>query len=242
LQFAWNRDGAAAFEAVVLEPCPASRLLSRERWWVRKLHAREDARGYNFMDPVESVGYARDFVVHDPRGKVFHVRNLHRFCRERGLNSAILTLVAQGKTHSWRGWACRYAEMSERTWLRRRPSFGRRRDDYIVQDPTGNAFPVDGLFRFCVSHGLDLSAMLNVAEGRQRHHQWWRCWRAEAPLASEFRPARIRARYPDGRVEVVTNVAALARRLGCSAAGIFSAAAHGGTCYRVGFDRVVLAG
>lgn len=225
LQGAWDQDGPGNFAVEVLERCSPSRLLERERYWMRRRRSRNDRYGYNFADPVASVGRTREYVVYGPRGGVYRIRNLHRFCCRRGLNSANLTLVAQGKKHSDRGWACRYAEMPEREWLRRRPKLGLVLAEYVAYSPDGDEFTVDRLAQFCRKHGLTLTCMLNVAKGRQWQHRGWRCCRlGERPVSPE---PLLRVRTPDGRRMEVRNVKAFAATEGLAYTSIFHAVNRG---------------
>ena len=49
---------------------------------------------------------AKTYVCIDPTGEEFIVRNLHRFCNERNMDSSGLGAVARGRLKQYRGWLC----------------------------------------------------------------------------------------------------------------------------------------
>jgi group I intron endonuclease len=53
--------------------------------------------------------HALDYIVTDPDGNEYEIRNLAEFCREHGLGRASMRRMAQGRQSTpYRGWRCRY--------------------------------------------------------------------------------------------------------------------------------------
>lgn len=49
---------------------------------------------------------SKSWIVTDPEGNVYHVRNLSAFCREHGLSMANMSQTAHGKQSHHKGWKC----------------------------------------------------------------------------------------------------------------------------------------
>jgi group I intron endonuclease len=50
------------------------------------------------------------WVVIDPQGNEYTIKNLEKFCRDNGLTARGMLYVAQGKYTHHKGWKCRYTE------------------------------------------------------------------------------------------------------------------------------------
>jgi hypothetical protein len=48
------------------------------------------------------------FIITDPKGNTFEIKNLNKFARTTGLDQGNLTKVAQGKLHQHKGYIVRY--------------------------------------------------------------------------------------------------------------------------------------
>ncbi len=185
LQFAWNKHGEQAFEFVLLEECTVGDLRARETHWVKECRAQDDRFGYNFVDPADSVGRQREFIVTDPDGNEQRIWNLNKFCRENGLGASCnMTLVAQGKHMHCKGWLCRYADEPLYDWLEKRDRFSQRSastkwygGEYLVTDPKGKEYRVFRLSAFCAEHGLSYDCMMQAVRGVQYQHKGWTCQR-----------------------------------------------------------------
>jgi hypothetical protein len=51
---------------------------------------------------------AKRWICTAPDGTVYHVVNLHGFCREHGLTGSTMARVAKGHHHQHKGWTCRH--------------------------------------------------------------------------------------------------------------------------------------
>lgn len=175
LQRAWDRFGASAFVVDTLERAVVyDDAAQREAYWIGNF-----PRVFNTGDPRDLGTHAQKYyVVTSPDGAVFEVVNLNRFCRDRGFPSACLTLVAQCRKPSHRGWTCRYTTMAPAEWARRQAAFRKARDlrsklyrgGYRVTAPDGYRYVVMSLRPWAEARGLDASALVRVARGEARHH------------------------------------------------------------------------
>ena len=64
-------------------------------------------RPQHVIDAVVNA-HAMNFVVVDPDGKEYRIRNLAAFCRDQGLDRRSMLGVAQGRGKQYKGWKCRY--------------------------------------------------------------------------------------------------------------------------------------
>lgn len=183
LQFAYDKYGEDSFECRILEAHEADGLLECERYWISMYDARNDQFGYNFVDPVESVGRVRRYVVYPPDGEPVEIENLHKFCRENGLCSVNMTRVAQHKASHHKHWLCRYADVTESQWLEARDRVFTLKaktqktftGDYVAIAPDGSRYRVWDLPWFCSRHSLPYTGAISAASNG------WRCksWRIE---------------------------------------------------------------
>lgn len=47
-----------------------------------------------------------DWIVTNPNGEIFHIRNLCEFCRNNNLHNGSMVYVSQGKQKTHKGWLC----------------------------------------------------------------------------------------------------------------------------------------
>lgn len=53
-----------------------------------------------------------DWILTDPNGKSFHIKNLKKFCRENNLHNGHLIGVAKGRNEHHKKWKCSYFNMA----------------------------------------------------------------------------------------------------------------------------------
>lgn len=61
----------------------------------------------------------------------------------------------------------------------------RQKGLYIITDPEGNETEIENFSKFCRDHGLNKSAMYEVARGKRRHHKQYICRKKEYKNASD---------------------------------------------------------
>jgi group I intron endonuclease len=79
---------------------------------VRERLSRQ-ARAYFAANPaarIRASEYAsvRTYILTDPDGNVYEIRNLTAFCRERGLTPRCFAYILHGDSTHHKGWTCRY--------------------------------------------------------------------------------------------------------------------------------------
>lgn len=125
LQEAWGLYGPSAFKFTVLETVPSQKLLEREQVWLDQLDPDGD-RSFNCSQDVfrpclgrtkshdarSRISEARSqaWVVTDPSGSEFRIKNLYQFCHEHDLNPSTMCAVANGKRNHHHGWKCKSVE------------------------------------------------------------------------------------------------------------------------------------
>lgn len=50
-----------------------------------------------------------DWIITDPNGNTFKIRNLYKFCKENGLRTASMCEVAHGNRKTYKKWKCKHA-------------------------------------------------------------------------------------------------------------------------------------
>ena len=139
-------------------------------WQVKK---ENDAR--DFLDSSDFVlEHTGKYKVISPEGIEYIIDNLTKFCRENGLAQCKMTLVAQGKRKNHKGWQIRY-EGDTREFLDSSEFRTSNTRNYKVTSPEGIEFFIDNLAKFCRENELERSAMISVAQGKQRKHKGWKC-------------------------------------------------------------------
>jgi len=58
-------------------------------------------------------------------------------------------------------------------------SIAKQKGLYIITDPEGNETSVENFSKFCRDHGLNKSAMYEVARGNRKHHKQYTCRKKE---------------------------------------------------------------
>ena len=56
-----------------------------------------------------------EYIITDPNGASYNIRNLHQFCKDNNLTSSNMTIVAQGKRPHHKGWRCSYATPNQKS-------------------------------------------------------------------------------------------------------------------------------
>lgn len=172
LQFAWNKHGSDAFTIAVLEECNPAKLLEREQHYL------------DTMQPFGETGFNLSRKAGAPMAGLKHTPE----AREK-IKAALLGRHVSPKTR---------AKLSEsQKGKSRPPSFGTtvsralkgrklspehnrnkslgQKKYYIVISPGGVETLIRGIMDFCREHNLRYNKMIEVAQGKRKHHMGWRC-------------------------------------------------------------------
>jgi len=52
---------------------------------------------------------SKEYIITDPQGKIYHIKNLRKFCTEYGLDQGNMTRVSKGIIKKNKGWLCKFA-------------------------------------------------------------------------------------------------------------------------------------
>jgi hypothetical protein len=66
-----------------------------------KSHKRTEEHKKN-----NALAHCKSWLVTDPTGNTFIIKNMNEFCKNNGLLTGRMTLVSQGKYKQHRGWTC----------------------------------------------------------------------------------------------------------------------------------------
>ena len=47
-----------------------------------------------------------EYIITNPEGESFKIKNMRKFCRENNLHSGYMYLVANGKKNNYKKWTC----------------------------------------------------------------------------------------------------------------------------------------
>lgn len=74
----------------------------RERWLTN--NPNYDPHIRQNMSLIQS----KEYIVTDPHGKIFIIKNLKQYCKDNNLNNGNMCSVAKGKLNHYKGWKCEY--------------------------------------------------------------------------------------------------------------------------------------
>jgi len=202
LQQAWDKYGEANFEFSVLEFVSESDLLRAEQAWIDTTKCTNRRLGFNISPIAGSTGdlFAQvweGFI--DPDGNEVTITNLHRFCRQYGLDFPSMHRLAKGesKLKSYKGW-------THKNSVRQR-DYVKTYNGFI--DPDGHPVgPITNLAAFCRDHSLDNTHMVAVVKGRICSHQGWTYDKGRQNLHKLRKYTGFIS--PDGRRVLITNLKA----------------------------------
>jgi hypothetical protein len=181
LMNAYRKYGEDVFRFGVLEFVDGDNLLEREQAWLDSEHTHDDTIGFNIgaiaggpKGCKRSAGFKARLSKErshvwmgfiSPSGEMVTITNLFAFCKKHGLTPSHMRALADGTALSCKGWR----HVSGRA---ARKKFMKTYEGFI--DPRGNAVgPVTGIHQFCLANGLDVSAMMLLANGGYRQYKGW---------------------------------------------------------------------
>ncbi len=138
---------------------------------------------------------AKQWLLTDPNGQTYTIKNLADFCREHNLNHRAMGSVSRGEWSKHRGWTCQRLSPPKVNRSRGRKqtpeaiakSVAKTAKWWTAIGPTGENFgPFQSLNSFCQEHHLDQGEMSKVSRGLRKHHKGWTCQKkSEAPNPTE---------------------------------------------------------
>jgi len=184
LQRAWNKYGEESFEFFIVESMAASPdiIVKAEQRWIDYYRQSTEIDCYNLRPEASSskgikrslewIGklIARNKKLFPgfigPDGQEYrNIVNLKDFCRDHGLNYGDMHEVFSGNRRHHKGW--RRIDNPQQI-IQYRGQLRR------FTAPDGQVFQTTDFVAFCQDHGLDHSAMVEVAKGRRNHHKGWK--------------------------------------------------------------------
>lgn len=183
LQNAWNKYGERNFRFEVMEYISEEKLFDVEQGYLDKLNAYERDVGFNLSRTArgpETDKLVKEYIVTLPSGEEIYVKNLLKFCRDRGIGTCGgLHQVARGLLNQCEGYKARYAYQSESEWketLTRSDKSGPGwKGKYKITCPDGQVIIVSSLMRFCKDHGLSQGNMAAICRGERNQHKGYKC-------------------------------------------------------------------
>lgn len=188
LQRAWNLHGEDNFKFEITEETSVNTLIGREQFWLDNKQSYNPVIGFNLCKKAYStLGkppsqkcidiISKKWIIIDPQGNEFLIKNLTKFCRENKVSRETLKNIALGIGVSHKGWKCR-PDIPIDEWNKIREK--RMLDNghfkkWRVIDPSGNEFIIINLKKFCRENNLVDTNMHRVAKGLCGYHKGWQC-------------------------------------------------------------------
>lgn len=187
LQNAWNKYGGDRFVFEVLEYVMSFAVLEREQYWLDKLKPYDANTGFNIALDASSPMRGRVFSPESREklrlthlGKPKSPEAIERSAAKRRgrkipddqkekMRQAKLGKKASPETRAKLSAARKGKKLSKGI------VHLSRRKDYVVTNPAGAEFLVNGLVNFCEANGLNASAMIDTATGKRLLHKGWKC-------------------------------------------------------------------
>ena len=134
------------------------------------------------------------------------IRNLHKFCRQKGLGFSAMVRLYQGnsKLKSYKGWTHKNS-VRIRDYLKTYAGFIKPNGRHVGK--------ITNLHAFSRRHGFTASHMIAVARGRIVSHRGWTHRDGREALTPKKHSGFIR---PDGRPTVIINLSRFCRENGLS--------------------------
>lgn len=192
LQRSWNKHGALEFEFQIIEFTPKERLIETEQEHIDKLCSFDDRYGFNLRRVANSqIGFRHSDATRQRMSEARIGRSKKPLSDEHrqklsainlGKKHTAETCAKISASHKGKPKSLELREAARQLRKGIRPSDATilsRSKHWGVVDPDGNEQIVISLHRFCDEHGLNDSHMRAVADGKQRQHKGWKCYRIE---------------------------------------------------------------
>lgn len=129
---------------------------------------------------------SHEWCIVFPDDKIEIIKNLSKFCRDRGFSRRAFHAVANGEKHTAYGHKCFriardgtpiipviYLKSKGYAHSEREKSAGCR--FWIVTNPDGDEISISNLKQFCRENDLIYASMIFIANGRINQHRGWKC-------------------------------------------------------------------
>lgn len=81
----------------------------KKRTTEEKEHLRQLNLGKKQSDETV-LKRSKTYIIVNPLGESFKIKNLNRFCKENNLNQGAMASIARGKNHQHKGWSCFFTD------------------------------------------------------------------------------------------------------------------------------------
>lgn len=199
LQRAWDAYGHDAFEFTLIEEVSIDQLLIREQFWIDTYRSADVRYGYNISQQAGAPMAGRRHS--DKTRKAFsETRRGVNNANYRGPSTICIKcgalFLAHSKRRKYCSLQCYHADPDRMTSEIRAKygagsrgkkrsaeslarAFAKRARWFVVTDPSGIEYRIQGLAAFCREHELDQGSMSAVVSGRRQSHKGWKCRRDE---------------------------------------------------------------
>jgi group I intron endonuclease len=193
LQRAWDKYGEDAFTFEVLEDVTPDQLLEREKVWFALLNADNPNLSYNvapepgapMKDRQHSEATKRLFSQSRQGQDNANYRGRIAVCPTCGDEFKPIGNRVKYCSHACYAKAPKSPETLEKysnaskgkkqSPLSKELYFQKRAQWFVITDPKGIEYTVQGLARFCREHDLDQGSMSHVMRGRYKNYKGWLC-------------------------------------------------------------------
>lgn len=177
LQDTWRHYGAAAFTFKVLEFTERQCLTEREQYWLDRLRPFGD-RGFN-VNPIAELPPSTKGKKLSAEAR-YNMGMAQKGRKKSPEHIEKIRIAITGKVLGQRSPENRARISAGLTGIRKSPEHvekmaATKRKAYILIAPDNYELSIVGLRRFCRDHDLDESALIRVAQGKQRTHKGWKC-------------------------------------------------------------------
>lgn len=172
LQFAWNKYGSDAFSIGVIEQCHPAELLEREQYYL------------DMLQPFGNGGFNVSRKAGAPMAGLKHTPEARAKISTAGIGRYVSPETRMKISESQKGKQMPSdfgTKMSAALKGRKlspehnqRKSLGQKKC-YVVINPDGVETQIRGIMDFCREHNLRYNKMVEVAQGKRKHHMGWRC-------------------------------------------------------------------
>lgn len=141
-----------------------------ERYYIRWFGRKDNGTGIlrNMTDGGEG---SSGVIVSDETRKKLSIAGKGRIVS--GETKRKQSIASKGKSKSPdHAQKCRVASLGKK---QSQECIQKKTKNYLITDPNGNSFTINGMKRFCRDNNLNSGNMFQVANGSYEHHKGWKC-------------------------------------------------------------------
>lgn len=199
LQRAWDMYGQEGFSFEIIEEVEVGHLMNREQYWIDYYKAWDGRYGYNVALSTTAPMFGRKHSPETIR-KFTNRKGKDNSNYKDGLNGAksaicsgcgieFVGFLSGGQERRYCTQECYHKNKTiapetrfkygtamrgkKRTAESLAKFFAKRAKFFIITDPDGTEYFIQGLAAFCRANGLDQGSMSAVINGRQSAHKGW---------------------------------------------------------------------